>query len=110
MRNTFISQFDDLLQAQILYIEGFYKPEELIDFLTKQTSLSTKWLIQAKKAKFITNSLLEWLINNHLPHKIALIVSKEFFNKDKLQLYNQALPSNRRLFNNVLEARAWLYN
>ncbi|PKQ69877.1 hypothetical protein [Raineya orbicola] len=111
MKSVFMTKFDDTIKAQILDLEGFYSPDDLLIFLQKNFFSASKWIIRTDKAKFVSNSLLEWIIANvQNQQKTALVLSKEFFSNEKLQNYNTQKPQSVRFFNNLLEARAWIFN
>lgn len=106
-----MTKFDDAIKVQVLDLEGFYSPDDLLIFLQENFFSVSKWLIRTDKAKFVSNSLLEWIFSNAQNHqKIALVLSKELFSKEKLQYYNSQKTQSVRCFNNLLEARAWIFN
>lgn len=111
MKQPFMIKFDDTIKAQVLDLEGFYSPDDLLIFLKENFFSYSKWLIRTDKAKFVSNSLLEWIFyNSQNQHRTALVLSKELFSKEKLQYYNSQKPQSVRFFNNLLEARAWIFN
>ncbi len=111
MKQPFMTKFDDVIKAQILDLEGFYSPDDLLMFLQEKFFSASKWLIRTDKAKFVSNSLLEWIFaNSQNQQKTALVFSKELFSKEKLQYYNSQKPQLVRCFNNLFEARAWIFN
>lgn len=111
MKPIFMTKFDEAIKAEILELEGFYSPDDLLIFLQEKFFSTSKWLIRTDKAKFVANSLIEWVLaNSQHSQKIALVLTKELFSKEKLQNLNLEKPHSVRFFNNLLEARAWIFN
>lgn len=106
-------QEDNVLHAKTLQIEGFFSHEDFCKLLEEQLQTHRTWLIRTEKAKFISLSDLEWLCKyEHYEQKIAVILSKDFFNKENIQNLNEEIIAKDSIhfFNHILEARAWLFS
>jgi len=106
-------QEDNVLHSKTLQIEGFFSHEDFCKLLEEQLQTHRTWVIRTEKAKFISFSDLEWLCKLDIyGQKVAIILSKEFFSKTKLEHLNEEAISKNSVhfFNNLLEARAWLFS
>ncbi|KOY84771.1 hypothetical protein AD998_00135 [bacterium 336/3] len=106
-------QEDNVLHAKTLQIEGFFSHEDFCKLLEEHLHTYRTWLIKIEKAKFISFLDLEWLCKyEHYEQKIAVVLSKDFFNKDSINSLNTEIIAKNsiRFFNHILEARAWLFS
>jgi hypothetical protein len=104
-------QEDTVLQAKTIHIQGFFSHEDFKNWMTNTLPHHHLWIIRTEKAKFISISDLEWLCKDASPYpqKIAVVLPKEFFPKNKIEHLNTEANANVRFFGHLLEARAWLF-
>lgn len=106
-------QIDKVLLARIIHLEGFFVHEEIETFLEELLTKGGAWIIRAENAKFLSISHLEWLCHYQNPQiKLAVILPKEMFSKEKIAFLNQKIASGQKtcFFGHLLEARAWLFS
>lgn len=106
-------QIDKVLLARVIHLEDFFIHEEIAPFLEEAFLKGGAWLIRADKSKFLSTGHLEWICAYRNPQiKLAFILPKEIFSKEKIALLNEKIASGQktRFFGNLLEARAWLFS
>lgn len=105
-------QIDKVLLARIIDLEGFFVHEEIENFLEESLAKGGAWIVRAEKSKFLSIKHLEWVCSyQNSQIKLAFILPKEFFSKERIAALNQKIAPQQktRFFGHLLEARAWLF-
>jgi len=106
-------QIDKVLLARMLHFEGFFIHEEIEGFLEEALAKGGAWIIRTEKSKFLCIKHLEWICRyQNSQIKLAFILPKEFFPREKIDFLNQKIVATQktRFFGHLLEARAWLFS
>lgn len=103
-------QNDDILKAKILLLEGFISQDDFRALMQQHTKTASRWIVRSEATKFISTGDLEWLSSYIREQKMAFVLSKDFFSKEKISTLNEGVEHQKslRFFNHILEARAWL--